>query len=429
MTEMSWREKWSKQQVQTIIREQFDYFWNRPIGVERAQLANVLKAAVSPHAVIISGLRRVGKSTLLSQLAHHLGESLFYYVSFDDDRFLGFQADDVNTLFASLAEVFGDRRIFILDEVQNIIGWERFVRRWIDQGYKLYITSSNAALLSRELGTRLTGCYIPIELFPFSFVEYLAWRGIKPTQGQVFTTLQRAKLNRELSNYLLQGSILEPLQFPELSLLRTLYDDVIYRDIATRHRIEEVRALKELTFQLISNPASLISFNKLKQQLGLGSVTTVKNYIQYLEDSWLLLTANVYDHSVKRQQIAPKKVYGIDTGLINAVGFHFSPNTGHLLENLVYLELRRSTRHIYYYTTRSGYEVDIYLPEEKLLVQVSQDIANPEVYVREMRALREAASEIKGTHGLLLATDGDVRNAHEEGQIEIRAVADWLIEN
>ena len=133
MAEYLWREKWSQTQIQTILREQFDQFWKRPTGVERAQLAAVRLAADSPHAVIVSGLRRAGKSTLLSQLAHQLGEDQFYFVSFDDDRFLGFAADDANTLFAALAEVFGDRRIFILDEVQNVPGWERFARRWMSR--------------------------------------------------------------------------------------------------------------------------------------------------------------------------------------------------------------------------------------------------------------------------------------------------------
>jgi predicted AAA+ superfamily ATPase len=428
MTEIRWQAKWSGSQIQTIVREQFEAFWRRPPGIERTQLAQVLRAAQSPHAVIVSGLRRVGKSTLLAQAARRLGEDAFYYVSFDDERFLGFAADDANALLSALAEVFGERRAFVLDEVQNIAGWERFARRWMDQGFKLYITGSNAALLSRELGTRLTGRYVPIELFPFSFGEYLAWRGAPVSDATGRTTLEQARLNRELTAYLRSGGIPEPLQFPELPLLRALYDDVLYRDIAARHHVEEIRALRELAFQLISNPAGLVSFNKLKQQLGLGSVTTVKNYVQYLEDSWLVMTANVFDASVKRQQIAPKKVFGIDTGLMNAVGFHASPNTGHLLENLVYLALRRATREVYYYATPAGHEVDFYLPGDRLFVQVAQHLAHPGTYEREVRALREAMTDVKGSRGLILSTDADARAGHGDAGLEIRDLAAWLLE-
>ena len=155
-----------------MLLEQFQAFWQRDTGIERTQLAQIERAAPLPHAVIISGLRRVGKSTLLAQLAHKLGENAFYYINFEDDRFLGFQAEDTNDLVQALVEVFGERRIFVVDEVQNVPGWEHFVRRLMDLGLKFYITGSNASLLSRELGSRLTGRYVPIELFPISFEEF-----------------------------------------------------------------------------------------------------------------------------------------------------------------------------------------------------------------------------------------------------------------
>ena len=134
------------------------------------------RAAPLPHAVIISGLRRAGKSTLLAQLARRLGKDKFYYVNFEDERFLGFAADDANDLYGLLVELFGERGIFVVDEIQNVPGWERFVRRFMEMGLKFYITGSNASLLSRELGTRLTGRYVPLELFPFSFAEFLRFR-------------------------------------------------------------------------------------------------------------------------------------------------------------------------------------------------------------------------------------------------------------
>ena len=411
-----------------MLLEQFQAFWQRDTGIERAQLAEIERAAPLPHAVIISGLRRVGKSTLLAQLAHKLGENAFYYINFEDDRFLGFQAEDATDLIQALVEVFDERRIFVVDEVQNVPGWEHFVRRFMDLGLKFYITGSNASLLSRELGSRLTGRYVPIELFPFTFGEFLHFQGYASVNLARLTTVDLGRLQQALGDYLRLGGIPEPLKYPDLPLLRTLYDDVLYRDIATRYRIDEVRALKELAFYLMSNPASQVSFNKLKEQLRLGSVNTVKNYIDYLENSWLLFTLNVYDFSVKRQQIAPKKVYAIDTGMASTVGFAFSANTGKLLENLVFLALRRKTKEVYYLTSPAGYEVDFYLPETRQLIQVTQNLANPTTRDREVRALSDALRGLDLPSGLILS-DANADPIVENGlTIEIRSIAEWLLD-
>lgn len=411
-----------------MLLEQMQSFWQRDTGIERSQLAVVEQAAALPHAVIVSGLRRVGKSTLLAQLAHRLGRAQFYYVNFEDDRFLGFQADDATDLIAALIELFGQRSIYILDEIQNVPEWERFVRRLMDTGAKFYITGSNAALLSRDLGTRLTGRYVPVELFPFSFAEFLRFQGY-PTPDLVrLTTADAARLQQYLDEYLRVGGIPEPLKYPELGLLRTLYDDVLYRDIATRHRIEDVRALRELAYFLMSNAATTISYNKLKEQFRLGSVNTIKSYVEYLEDSWLAFIVNVYDYSVKRQQIAPKKVYAIDTGVVNAVGLTFSPNRGRLLENLVFLALRRQSRAIYYYRAPDEYEVDFFLPETRQLIQVTQSLAAPAVRQREVRALTTAMQAMGITHALIL-TDANADPIMPDGMtIEVRALAQWLLE-
>lgn len=410
-----------------MLLEQFQTFWQRDTGIEREQLTTVERAAPAPHAVIISGLRRVGKSTLLAQLAHRLGEGQFYYLNFEDERFLGFGPEDANDLFQILVEFFGERPVFIVDEIQNVSDWERFVRRFMDLGLKFYVTGSNASLLSRELGSRLTGRYVPVELFPFSFTEFMRFREYTTPEPARRTTLDTGKLQRALGDYLRLGGVPEPLKYPELPLLRTLYDDVLYRDIAARYRIADVRVLKELAYYLISHPASLISFNKLKQQMQLGSVNTIKNYIEYLENSWLIFTANVYDLSVKRQQIAPKKVFSIDTGLVNAVGFTFSPNTGRLMENLVYLALRRRTPEIYYLVTPGGYEVDFYLPETQELIQVSQDLAQPATRARETRALFDGMRSLSLTHSVILSETGDAPITENGLTIEIQPLADWLL--
>lgn len=410
-----------------MLLEQSESFWHRELGTERFKLREVEKAALLPHAIIISGLRRVGKSTLLAQVAHGLGKDTFYYINFEDDRFLGFQAEDANDLYQMLVEIFGERKTFIIDEVQNIPGWEHFVRRFMEMGFKFYITGSNASLLSRELGTRLTGRYVPIELFPFSFREYLQFRGKDIPNFLRMTTVEQARINNDLNAYLVSGGIPDALKYPELPLLRSLYDDVLYRDIATRYHLDAITALKELAFFLVSNPAGLVSYNKLKERLRLGSVNTVTSYIEYMENSWLIFTLNRYAHSVKRQQIAPKKVYYIDTGLVNSVGFLFSPNKGKLLENLVFLTLRQQAKDIYYYVTPGGFEVDFYLPDRRQLLQVSQRIDNTPTRERELRAIEDISKDMHIESALILSDTNENRIEVGGVAVQIQSITEWLV--
>jgi hypothetical protein len=171
-----------------------------------------------------------------------------------------------------------------------------------------------------------------------------------------------------------------------------------------------------------------VSFNKIKEQLRLGSVNTVSNYVDYMENSWLLFTLNRYEFSLKRQLVLPKKVYSIDTKLVNSVGFQISPNTGKLLENMVFLSLRRRTDEIYYYLTTNGYEVDFYLPEQRLLIQVAQHISNPDTREREMRALSDSIGKIKVERALILTEANEPSFELNGIEVAVRAVPDWLLE-
>jgi predicted AAA+ superfamily ATPase len=427
MNENIWTSRWSTDQTKAMLLEQFDTFWKLETGIPRNRLVDMERVTGLPHAVIVSGLRRVGKSTLLAQMAHKLGKDTFYYLNFEDDRFLGFQTEDVNNLYQLLVELFGERKTFIIDEIQNLDGWEHFVRRFMEMGFKFYITGSNASLLSQELGTRLTGRYVPIELFPFSFDEFLTFRGQPRLNLKRMTTADKGALNAILNVYLQQGGIPDALKYPDLPLLRTLYNDVLYRDIATRYHLDAVTALKELAFFLIGNPANLVSFNKLKDQLHLGSVNTIKSYVDYMENSWLVFTVNLFDFSVKRQQIAPKKIYCIDNGLTNVVGFGFSPNTGKLLENLIFLTLRQQSREIYYYATPNGFEVDFYLPENNQLIQVAQNLNAPSVRERELRALADAVQTIKVENAMILS-DKNEKSLDVHGiSVQVLSSAEWLL--
>lgn len=416
-----------KDLLKSLLIDQAEQFKSRDLGITREKLAQIQRYRKSSHAIVISGLRRVGKSTLLAQIAHKFYTiGSYYYVNFEDERFLKFSAVEFNLLYETLLELFGERKTFLLDEIQNISGWEHFVRRMIDQGFKFYITGSNASLLSQELGTKLTGRYMPIELFPFSFTEFLVFRGQKIPSLNRLTTTQKMRLKRYLNGYVNMGGIPDALKYPEINLHKTLYDDVIYRDVAVRFKIEETKALKELTFYLLSNTSSLISFNKLKELLKLGSVNTVKNYIDYLQTSWLIFTINKYAYSIKKQQIANKKIYIIDTGLVKSVAFSFSENKGKLLENLVFLVLRRLTQEIYYYSTKNNLEVDFYLPKHKLLIQVCQNLADADTRKREVKALEESMKELNISSSIILTEDEE--EIETEDNVKIIPIYRWLVD-
>lgn len=381
----------SKELLKSVIVDQRDSFESRDVGVEREILSSLNKIINSKQITLITGLRRVGKSTLLAQIARkYFKNNNYYYMSFEDERLSHFTVKDFDLLYQVMLEEYGEQSHFFLDEIQNIPEWERFVRRMHDAGYNFIVTGSNASLLSRELGTRLTGRYIQIDLYPFSFREYLALKQFK-IGG---TTRDKSALNRHLRRYINSGGIPSAIIYPEIDIHQSLYNDVIYRDIVARYNLENTSSIKELGSYLLSNASTLISYNKLKDLLKLGSVTTVKNYIGYFIDSWLFFIVNKYAYSVKEQSIAAKKIYSIDNGLINKLGFSFSSNAGRLLENIVYLELKRKKHQVYYYKTKSGKEVDFYLPKDGILIQVSQNINTPETLARELAALDDARAEL-----------------------------------
>jgi len=315
----------------------------------------------------------------------------------------------------------------MFDEIQNVPDWERFVRRMIDDGFKFYLTGSNASLLSPELGTLLTGRYLPMQVLPFSFSEFLKFRGQPVALEQTLSTTEKARLKKEFNRYLQYGGIPDALKYPQVEWPQILYRDVLYRDVATRRQIKDVQALEELSFYLISNPASLFSLNRLKELLKVGSVNTIKNYVEFLQTGWLFFVVNRYAYSVRKQQIAPKKLYVIDNGLINSVAFSFSEDRGKFLENLVFLQLKRRGEDIYYYKTEKEHEVDFYLPQTKELVQVSQALGKEKTRQRELRALVEAAGELE-VENLLILTEEERDSANVGGmKVAIEPVFRWLL--
>lgn len=415
--------------LKDVLLDQCDEFRAFPLGIEREKLKSVKAALNAPHAVVISGLRRCGKSTLLAQIAKNFYKEKDYaYVNFEDERLLSLEVSDFQALLDMMVELFGPKKVFFFDEIQNIPRWEMPIRRLMNQGKKLFITGSNASLLSQEFGTKLTGRYVPIELFPFSFREYLRFMNIQLQDFSGYLRSEkRAQLRKYFEQYLKKGGVPQALLFPELEIHKMLYNDVIYRDIVARYDVSAVKELKELGAFLLANGGNLISFNKLKVQLMLGSVNTIKSFMEYFEKSWLFFTMNVFDPSVRRQQIAGKKVYPIDSGFITSLGFRTSEDRGRLLENMVFLELKRRSLEPYYWRSPEGFELDFYVREKNLLIQVCSELDDEKVRERELRALIAGKKRFPSASILLLSDRECDDITISRKRVPVVPVSEWLL--
>lgn len=414
-------------QLRYLLAEQAERFAKLDRGYPREVLGTLQASLKSPAVLVITGLRRSGKSTVQAQLAHAHCPDDYYYLNFDDERWSGFRHTAFVQVHETLLELFGERKFFLMDEVQNIPGWERFVRRLQDAGHKVIVTGSNATLLSREIGSHLTGRHRTIEMFPFSFQEYLGFTGVSATPT---TTAQAAQRTRALHAYLQCGGIPDALKYPEDQVCAQLYQDILYRDIGARYAIDSLKNLKELALFLVSHVGRPISFNKLRQMLMLGSVNTVKSYIDYLESSWLFSTVTCYSTSIKQQQIAPKKIYSIDNGIITEVAFRTTDDLGWLLENLVFLHLRRGTPEIFYAKNDDGSEVDFLIRKGRKithLIQVTASLRDAATRKREVGSLIKAMDAHRLTRGTIVTLDDVETIRQEKHVIHVIPAAEWLV--
>lgn len=379
-------------------------------GVERKE-SNLVDTSL-PYAIIISGIRRCGKSTLLHQLLGKLNS--FYYLNFEDTRLIGFEAQDFEKLDEAFDELYGEAEFYLFDEIQNVENWEIFVRSRLDRRKKFIITGSNASLLSRELGTRLTGRHVDIELFPFSFEEMLLFGQIK---GSADT----------FDEYLFNGGFPEYLKFRKPYLLRELLNDILQRDIVARHNIRDSRSLRAMAVYLLTNAGKVFSYNGLRRMFDLGSTNTAISYVSYLEDSYLIFTVPKFDYSLKKQIVNERKVYSVDNGLSVANSASLTRDRGRMLENAVFVALRRSHREIYYFRERG--ECDFLIKEGNALseaIQVTYEL-NEDNKDREINGLLEALSKFDLVGGLILTHSQEDRFTIDGREITVLPVWKWML--
>jgi uncharacterized protein len=365
----------------------------------------------SSQVEVISGIRRCGKSTLMEQLKHRYKTATAYF-NFEDPRVHDFVVGD----FQKLDEVIGsETKVYFFDEIQNVPSWEIYVRQLHDRGKKVFVTGSNASLLSKELGTRLTGRHLRHELFPFSYPEFLVYKKMKNTVAS-------------FEQYVQHGGFPEYLRDENHEILHMLLKDIVSRDIAIRYGIKNTGTLMDITLFLISNVGKEVTYNSIRKAFNVGSANTVSDYLSWLEDTYLLFFLQRFSWSAKNRGVNPRKVYAIDTGLVNANSLSFTKDKGRLLENIVYLFLRKKNYDLSYF--REQTECDFVVFEKgkcKMLIQVCEQL-HTENKDRETKGLLEAMDFFEMKTGLIITQkQTDVLNVGSK-TIKLMPAHTFLIE-
>ena len=364
---------------------------------------------------LITGPRRVGKST---QALLMLRNKNFAYLNFDSQQLL--DAWDANLVMRMLDDVYPGYDYLLLDEVQNLEGWDLWVSELYRIGKNLVITGSNAKMLSSEMATVLTGKYLQVEMLPFSLEEFFDWNklelhNLKPEQDAECKVLT--------DDYMRNGGYPEVVASRQLvrSYLDTLFDSIVWKDVAKRHSVRNITDLNNLAMYLVSNFCNPLSANELSEELGFSSVNTTKKFMDYLHEPYLFYYLSRYNNKLKLMKKAPRKVYVVDNGFVAAKAFSLSENLGRLLENQVFIELIRqgynTEKTMFYYRSRNDKEVDFVLRKEnrvERLVQVCYDLSSPKTEKREVDSIVECAGELKCSN-LTIVTKEDERTIEKDG--------------
>ncbi|MDP2860257.1 MAG: ATP-binding protein, partial [bacterium] len=398
--------------------------------VERTKTDEAKKWLDSDLIKVVLGPRRSGKSVFSLML---LRDRPFAYFNFDDEivssRQDEFKHDE---LLQELHAAYGETKCILFDEIQNLPRWELFVSRLHREGYNLVLTGSNANLLSKELSTALTGRHIPIEILPFSFKEFLRAKKYETSPGEFLPPEKKNRLLSLLGQYLVTGGYPEAVvkNLDSAEYLDVLFDSLLFKDVVKRHKIRFPEQIDNLGSYLINNVSCLYSFRKLSDILGFKSDITLEKYVSYLIEAYIIFSLRRYSRKAGERLKSPKKLYVVDNGFINAKAVQHSPDTGKLLENLVFTELVKRgfepNRDLFYYKTRNDREIDFLLKrgvEIAELIQVAYELNSPAAEQREIKALVEAGRELT-VNKLTIITWNERREVKKNGLV-INLVPVW----
>lgn len=379
---------------------------------------------------VFTGLRRAGKSYMLYQIIQDtfqedgIGRVLF--INFEDERLLEVGHQDLQLILDAFYELFDVKPVVFLDEVQNVPHWQKFVRRLADDGIRVYVTGSNAEMLSHEIASTLGGRFMNREISPLSFREYLLFKKIDVSKSAKYSA-QRYDIIKAYDTYLMHGGFPELVHFDnKREFLSSVYQKLFYGDLIARYNVANSVTLKLLVKKLAESVNSETSVNRIKNRIkSTGATignTTLFDYLNYLESSFIIGSISNF-HSKFTERETNKKYYFLDTGIL---ALFLTDQATKLLENQVYIELRR--RGFSPYFLKRNTEVDFYVPEKELLIQVSYRIEDPDTYQRELKGLKLAMKEFNIAHAWIITFDEEKEIAIDEGLIHVIPAWQWLLE-
>lgn len=402
--------------IETLLEE-----FSRTIEATKGAVERLARFPKAPGMIKVAmGMRRSGKTYFLFQTVRDLlkegvDKRQIFHINFEDDRLLPMTAKQMGELIDGWYALYPenhDRTAYLfLDEVQNIDGWPQVLRRLLDtKNIELFVTGSSSKLLSKEIATSLRGRTIAIEIFPYNYLEFLTAQHLEAPKKPFGKRSQDHHMQHLASFFQIGGfpAIQTIPPFERLETLQSYVETVIFRDIIERHQITNTSLMKYFIHTLLKNIAAPFSihkfYNDLKSQGQKVGKDTLHTYLGHLEDAYMLFTVPLFSESLRKQETSPKKIYAIDNALAQSNTFNLSENFGKLLENLVYLDLKRSGKRVFYYVTKSGYEID-FVTQDRMggfeMIQVVWDLEDSETQEREERALKEAEAEL-GIRGHLL---------------------------
>lgn len=378
----------------------------------------------NPLIKLITGPRRVGKSVFALLM---LQGKNFAYLNFDDNQLL--EKWDEDLAMSALDDVYPDYDFILLDEIQNLPDWDLWVSKLYRRGKNLIITGSNAKMLSSEMATVLTGRYLQIEMLPFSLEETMSWKNISTDREE-----QAAQAIMLADDYMRNGGYPETIPSRSItkSYLSTLFDSILLKDVAQRHKVRNTNDLYNLATYLLSNFCNPISANELAGELGMSSVATTKKFCDYLNEPYLFFYLPRFNNKLKLMNKAPKKVYVVDNGFVQSTAFNLSENLGRLLENQVFVELLRRGyipgQALFYYRTRNDKEIDFVTrkgAKVEQLIQVCYDMTSEKTRKRELDALVEAAEELHCDNLLVITNTQQIKIDYKNAEIRVNSIRNF----